>query len=156
MPHEHEYFTIRIPSLMGIPDEHEELLFDAMGNSEWPWKRLRPCGNEDRLLVCLYFMSELSPESHHLDTIEGNLRKIFPRSATGLRPEQYESFQADAIRMIFNMETRNVRLKRMSPTSRLFERISRGYWRNTSLGNGLALRVLDRRYIRVDRQSSVR
>jgi hypothetical protein len=100
---------------------------------------LSPCTNADRLAVCLYLMSELPSRWHHLEDIEKNLRQVFPPSARGNTPDTYKYFQATAIRSIVNAETAS------NSPRRLWERVSRGFWRNTNFGNERALQILRRR-----------
>lgn len=88
-------------------------------------------------------MSELPVAGHHLKKIEKNLGQIFPPSAQGNAPDDYEDFQATAVRSILNLETA------ANPRLRLWERIKRGYWCNTALGNQYAVQILLRQGVTV-------
>ena len=71
-------------------------------------------------------MSELPVAGHHLKKIEKNLGQIFPPSAQGNAPDDYEDFQATAVRSILNLETAaNPRLRQISwPRRALLEQTS--------------------------------
>ncbi|GIK38545.1 MAG: hypothetical protein BroJett011_23780 [Chloroflexota bacterium] len=129
-----------IQALDGIRPEFQQQLFEAMKN----------CSNPERMLVCLYFMSDLPDEQHHLDEIEENLRKIFPPSlGDGKEPDGYKDFQASMVRGPFSDENRALKEGRVSPTSRLWEKTRRGFWKNTQLGNQRAVEILRREGIQV-------
>ena len=60
--------SISINKLNGINDENRSIIYRAMEG----------CSNGQRLVVCLYLMSELSESDFHLNNIEKNLLQIFP------------------------------------------------------------------------------
>lgn len=109
----------------------DQRMFDAM----------KGCTNVQRLVVCLYLMSELPNEACHLSDIERNLRIIFPRAESGLTKDMYADFQAN-IRASFNGETTRVRKGRLNLGDRLWTNAGRGLWRNTDAGNRMAKRIL--------------
>ena len=101
-------------------------------------RALNGCNNNERLLVCLFLMSERPLRWHHLSDIEKELRQMFPPSRHGNEPDTYVDFQATAIRAVVNAA------KRFQPQERQWENPQRGYWRNTPLGNRRAIDVLRR------------
>jgi 5-methylcytosine-specific restriction protein B len=131
---------ISVNALDGIKPDFQEILFEAMKN----------CTNGERMLVCLYFMSDLPEEQHHLDEIEQNLRKIFPPSLSeGMEPDNYKNFHASVVRGTFSHETQRVKDRQSSPAKRFWRQSRRGYWYNTELGNKQAIEVLYREGIEV-------
>jgi hypothetical protein len=125
--------NISVVKLDGIKPYFQEDLYRAMTS----------CNNKERLLVCLYFMSDLPANRHHLREIERNLRKIFPPSLRdGKTPDDYVDFEASMIRHHFNAETREVKRGQLSPSCRRWESPIRGCWRNTALGNQQAIQIL--------------
>jgi hypothetical protein len=134
--------TIIVDKLDGIKPHFQRDVFEAMKSLD----------NKERLLVCLYFMSDLSDDYHHLDEIETNFRKIFPPSVRGHKtPDDYADFQATLIRNPFNAETSKVRVGQLRPEDCLWRKPSRGCWRNTALGNQQAIRILRRQHLVVRR-----
>lgn len=124
---------VSVQKLNGIPSAHKAELYRIMAR----------CGNAERLLVALYFMSELPNARHQLGDIEAELVKIFPPSLrTRKSPGDYSDFGAAAVRSIFNAETRAVRTGVVAEHHRYWTNVRRGYWRNTELGNKQALEVL--------------
>jgi hypothetical protein len=124
---------ILVRCLDGIPAEHQQLLYDKM----------KGCSTTDRLLVCLYFMSDLPWHGRHLDRIEQNLRRIFPPALrTGYLPDDYVDFQASAIRFLFDREPFRIKKNEISEEDRLWESFQRGYWSNTAWGNQRAVELL--------------
>ena len=91
-----------INMLNGIPEKYIEELS----------KRLKKSTIIDKLLITLYFMSEMNDEYHELKNIEINLRKI-------ARDSNYSDFQASAIRGPFNRETQNVKSGKIKECDRL-------------------------------------
>jgi hypothetical protein len=133
---------ITVDKLDGIKPHFQRDVFEAM----------RSLDNKERLLVCLYFMSDLSDEYHHLDDIEINFRKIFPPSVRGHKsPDDYADFQATLIRNPYNAETSKVRVGQLRREDCLWRKPSRGCWRNTALGNQQAVRLLRRQNLIVRR-----
>ena len=127
--------TIVVERLDGIRPDFQPDLFQAMKN----------CNNRERMLICLYFMSDLPNENHQFDDIEQNLRQIFPPSIReGKSPTDYNDFQASMVRGTFTDENRKVNQGKLLPQDRLWETPDRGYWRNTPLGNRRALDILGR------------
>lgn len=132
---------IPIQILDGIKPEFQQDLYDAMKN----------CSNSERMLVCLYFMSDLPEECHHLNEIEENLRKIFPPSlGDGKEPDNYKDFQASMVRGSFSDESRALKEGRLSPANRFWKKTNRGFWENTELGNQRAVEILRREGIQVE------
>lgn len=132
--------VLAVRSLDGVKPQFQKDVYEAM----------LPCTNRERLLVCLYFMSELPTSELNNSNIEANLRKIFPPSkkGEGKLPDEYVNFQASAVRHYFDKEVMNG----VDPDDRLWENIGHGYWRNTELGNDRAIQILRRCGIRVDHQ----
>jgi hypothetical protein len=131
MPQKHQ---LKVKALLGVPDDYLSVLYEAM----------RGCSTDERLLVCMYFMSDLDWRDRHLDRIEQNVRKIFPPAPrTGYRPQDYKDFQASAIRFRFDEETSKVRKGTMRSADRSWDNPGRGCWSNTVLGNKRALELLD-------------
>lgn len=134
--------TLEVEYLKGIKDEYIEVLYPIM----------EKCNNEERLLVCLYFMSELDDDSTTLNNIEDNLRKIFPPTiSTNYLPKDYASFQASVIRGQFDRETENVKKGKLRQEDRLWIRVGRGRWRNTDLGNERAIKILQQNNVKIVR-----
>ena len=110
------------------------------------------CSNKERLLVCLYFMSDLDNNSMTFENIVSNLIKIFPPTInTDFLPEDYVSFQASVIRGQFNRETDNVKRGILPIEHRLWTAVGDGKWRNTDLGNKKAIKVLEDSGIKVSK-----
>lgn len=137
--------TIEVDALNGLKPEFQPVVFEAMKN----------CSNHERLLVCLYFLSELPDEVRTLDVIETNLRQIFPPSlGEGNLPDDYTNFQASAIRGYLGDYDRRTQKRGVPQDERLWVTFGRGLWRNTDLGNERAIEILRREGIRVEFSSS--
>lgn len=131
--------AITTDALIGITDTSQADLFEAM----------RKCNNQERILVCLYFLSDLPYDQQNLDTIEKNLRLIFPPSlGESYKPEDYVDFQA-MIRGYLGDEYRKVKKGILAPKDSLWETRGRGFWRNTTLGNQRAIEILKREGIQI-------
>ena len=125
--------VITVDSLDSIPSQHQADLYGVM----------RTCSNGQRLALCLYLMSDLPDGRHHLGDIEREYIKIFPPSLRHhFSPQDYEDFQASAIRGLFNRETKNVNEGLLTDRQRLWTSPYRGHWRNTDLGNQVARQIL--------------
>lgn len=138
--------SITINRFDGIKPHFQQDIFEVM----------RSCDNKERLLVCLYLMSDLLDERHKIDLIEQNLRCMFPPSVPrGRSPDDYEDFQASAIRFLFNLETRQVKQKQLSLKERLWQNVGKGCWRNTPLGNQQAQQILRKQGVLVERADKI-
>jgi 5-methylcytosine-specific restriction protein B len=130
---------IKVDALDGIKDEFQTDLYEAM----------RECNNPERIMVCLYFLSDLPYDQQKLDRIEKTLRKIFPPSlGEGYKPENYVDFQA-MVRGYLGDEYRKVKRGSLAPENTLWETRGRGYWRNTTLGNQRAIKILEKKGLQV-------
>ncbi|MFH5882568.1 hypothetical protein [Liberiplasma polymorphum] len=79
--------------LIGIPNYLVDHLYEAFKN----------LNNQERLLVVMYFLSEIPDEALTLQLIENNLVKVFPPSIKDNNlPKDYIDFQASVIRGQFN------------------------------------------------------
>jgi hypothetical protein len=137
---------VPVPRLDGLPKDSVKTIYNAM----------RECSLGQRLMVTLYFMSDLPDSRHRLRDIEDSLRRIFPPSiGGGLLPDSYVDFQATAVRTPLSMETREVRRGGLAEEDRLWTSPMRGYWRNTDLGNRFALQVLRDRGLLIQRGDTV-
>ena len=125
-------------SLNGIPDHSAAFLRKKLDEFTG-LSMLR-----DKLAICLYFMSDLSDEEHHLSNIETNLRKLYD--------EQYINdivdFQSSNLRGVTNKD------KNKPSNSRMFthieiESLQQGHWKNSELGNQRAQLVLSQLGIRI-------
>lgn len=133
---------IKVNRFDGIPPEHQPELYNLM----------KHCSNGERLLVCLLFMSDLPERERNNSHVELELRKIFPPSMKhNLSTDQYKDFQATAVRMYWNMETRAIAAGDFSDDLRLWENTCRGHWRNTDLGNRYARQKLRQLGVWVER-----
>lgn len=125
-----------INMLNGIPEKYIEELS----------KRLKKSTIIDKLLITLYFMSEMNDEYHELKNIEINLRKI-------ARDSNYSDFQASAIRGPFNRETQNVKSGKIKECDRLWIKVGNGKWRNSYIANSEAEKILWKNGIEVIKNS---
>lgn len=137
---------IAVEKLDGVNNGYLPTLLSAM----------EACSNGQRLAVCLYFMSDLPDARHHLADVEHNLRRMFPPSiGYHYTADQYDDFQASAIRGLFNRETQLVRHGQLRTEERLWVNTARGHWRNTPLGNQIARQVLRDKAVLVQRRDLV-
>ena len=133
--------TIYINQLHGIPASVQPDLKRAMIF----------CPDWQRLVVCLYFMSELSDADHHLTAIENWARTIWPQGPFSRDSHNYTDFQA-AIRAVVNAETNKVRNGALREEHRLWKNTMHGFWRNADIGNHVALRVLREQHLHVQQR----
>lgn len=104
--------------------------------SDTLYKLLEQENNRLRLIVCLYFLSDLDNRDSTLSVIETNLLKIFPPSVSeGKKPADYVDFQASEIRGFFNRETDYIKKGLMDENERYFVNVGRGCWKNTEKAN---------------------
>lgn len=121
--------------LDGIPQEWRPDLFDS----------LRFSSNGTRLLISMFFLSDMPQHDQTLDKIEGELRSIFPPSIPhNFTPADYQDFAASALRGVLNRETALIKSNHLSSEHRLWNNPLKGCWRNTDLGNAEALIKLRR------------
>ena len=112
---------IDVDRRVGIPAEHQPLIYNAMKGLE----------TEEILLVTLFFMADLSVEEHALGLIEENLKKIFPPIGLHkLKPEQFHRFRETFI------------TRHLKTNTEWFESPKRGRWINTDEGNKAAINIL--------------
>jgi hypothetical protein len=117
----YEKHIIEVRERRGIPTEHREVIYKAMKGLE----------TEERLLVTLYFMADLSPEDHTYDNIESNLRLIFPPiGRSRLTPDDFRKFRETCITQV------------LKGNPAYFTSPKRGRWTNTEDGNSAAVNVL--------------
>jgi len=110
----------------GVPDNYRDRLFSAF----------KTRSNKDRLLVVMYLLSDLYDNEMHLDTIETELRKVFPPSIRdGFLPKDYQNFQASVIRGQFNNQHKK--------SINFWENTHLGCWKNTEYGNREAEKILN-------------
>jgi hypothetical protein len=137
---------ISVASLDGVPQQGAGELYAAM----------KRCTNGQRLVVCLYLMSDLPDSRHHLSDIERELIHLFPPSlGQGYSPQDYADFQASAVRGLFNRETGDVARRMLSDDDRLWTTPRRGHWRNTDLGNRTARQILRERGLLIQKDGTV-
>ncbi|MBU8902416.1 MAG: hypothetical protein KOO69_06730 [Victivallales bacterium] len=129
----------------GIPDKYEKKLYDAM----------EYLGNKERLVICLYFMSELSVKSMTHYNIERNLRRIFPPSKKGKLPDDYKDFQASVQRSYFDRETQKIKEKEINLEDRLWKNLGDGLWKNTEKGNCLAVATLKKEGYDIHKEGAI-
>lgn len=135
--------SININKLNGMSEEIQPVIYKAMEG----------CSNGQRLVICLYLMSELPENNFHLNDIEKNLLQIFPAAVrTNFFPKDYADFQATCIRFYFNSETGAVNKRKLSEEDRLWVKVNRGYWKNTNLGNQYALNILKRSGVLIEKE----
>lgn len=124
---------IELQLLTGINEDFKDIIYKAM----------KDCDNEKRLLVCLYFMSDLNDNSTTLQSIENNLIKIFhPAINSKYTPKDYASFQASVIRGMFDRETEKVNKGILLEEDRLWHRVGKDKWRNSYIANEKAIKIL--------------
>ena len=115
--------TLAIGPRVGIPREHQDVLYRAMRGHE----------TQARLLVTLFFMADLPIEAHSLTNIEANLKLIFPPiGLQKLRPEDFGNFRVTCI------------TSHLHNTPKYFVSSKRGHWVNTDEANGAAIDLLRR------------
>lgn len=114
---------------------------------------MKDCRQNERIAVCLYFMSDLPIELHTHAAIEQNLRLIFPPSqGKGYMPDDYTDFQAAVQRSYFDLESKRCREGKLHESQRLWRQPYLGRWENTAVGNELALKVLRSKGIIITQQ----
>lgn len=134
-------FTLALDGLKGITTRIEAPLYEVMAT----------CSNPQRLVVCLFFMSDLPDSAHTLSEIERNLVRIFPPSLTyQLTPDAYQDFAASVIRFNFNAETSAVKAGALAEGERMWLHVGRGLWRNSPLANRYALEILRERGVKTN------
>jgi predicted HNH restriction endonuclease len=127
--------VIKVESLTGIPEAFREELRTA----------LQDCSITERLLVCLFFMSELPDKMHTHELIQRNFDQIHPDSV---------ELPKNAIRTRFNGEPFDVKNGKLQEEDRLWESPASPFWKNTEKGNREAEHILRHReiYIQVHRK----
>lgn len=121
--------------LHGIPDKYSDLLKELLKNNT----------NKEKLEICLYFMSDLPVERHHLSEIEFNLRKIYYEEYI----KTISDFQSSNIRGIINTDKKRGENKKVFLHLTDIEDISLGYWTNSDLGNANARDILIKKGINI-------
>jgi|GEM_PF-2988829 len=109
----------------GIPKEIQDELF----------QKFKTRNNKDRLLVTMYFLSDLDNMKSRISLIENELLKVFPKSINNnFLPKDYKDFQASVVRGQFNnQELRN---------QNYWINVADGCWRNSDKGNQVAESIL--------------
>lgn len=123
---------LKIKSLKGITKDVKEIL-DKVMNEE---------AINNKLLVTLFFMSDLNDDEHTLENIEKNLKCISNDNI-------YKDFQTSAIRGPFNRETQSVKNGKIKLENRLWINIDKGKWKNSDIANKKARKLLEEKGVNI-------
>lgn len=123
---------LKIKSLNGIAKESIEILRSAMKGESI----------NNKLLVALFFMADLSDDEHTLENIEKNINYICDNN-------KYKDFQASAIRGPFNRETQSVKKGKLKVEERLWINIDNGKWKNSDIANNEARKLLEEKDVNI-------
>ncbi len=112
---------ISLNKLSGVPNQYENLLKEVLESKT----------SQEKLIVGLYFMSDLDDSDHHLDEIESNVRKLYYDKYINT----IKDFQSSNIRGVTNKDVNRLKEKQKFEHLTDTKNIDKGYWKNNETAN---------------------